>query len=77
MSSVTFEQLAQKFELLPEQAKKEAYDFIEFLAQKKKARKRKIDKKKILLGMSCWSDEDIKALDDVREHMNKWEPETF
>ena len=78
MSSVTFDQLAQKFELLPDQAKKEAYDFIEFLLQKKKARKKKkVDKKKILLGMSCWSDEDIKALDEVREHMNKWEPETF
>jgi hypothetical protein len=77
MSSVTFERLAQKFEVLPEQAKKEAYDFIEFLAQKKKTRRKKIDKKKVLLGMSCWSDEDIKVLDDVREHMNKWKPEAF
>jgi flavodoxin len=59
MSSVTFDQLAQKFELLPDQAKKEAYDFIEFLLQKKTARKKKkVDKKKILLGMSCWDDED-------------------
>ena len=77
MSSITFDQLAKKFELLPEQAKKEAYDFIEFLAQKKKHRKKKTDKKKLLLGMSVWSDEDIKALDNVRDHMNKWKPETF
>ena len=77
MNSITFERLAQKFELLPEQAQKEAYDFIEFLAQKKTVRKKKIDKKKILLGMSCWSDEDIKVLDEVREHMNKWKPEAF
>lgn len=62
MGSVTFDQLARKFELLPEQAKKEAYDFIEFLVQKKKSRKKTVDKKKILLGMSCWSDEDL-ALD--------------
>jgi hypothetical protein len=77
MSSITFDQLAQKFERLPEQSKKEAFDFIEFLLQKKKRKRKNINKKKILLGMSCWSDEDIKRLDDVREHMNKWEPETF
>ena len=77
MSSITFDKLAQKFERLPEQSKKEAFDFIEFLLRKKKRKKKNIDKKKILLDMSCWSDEDIKRLDDVREHMNKWEPETF
>lgn len=77
MGSVTFDQLARKFERLPDQAKKEAFDFIEFLVQKKKSRKKKVDKKKILLGMSCWSDEDIKAIDEAREHMNKWKPEAF
>ncbi len=77
MSSITFDKLAQKFERLPEQSKKEAFDFIEFLLRKKKRKKKNIDKKNILLGMSCWSDEDIKRLENVREHMNKWEPETF
>lgn len=77
MSSVSFETIAQKFEILPEQAKKEVCDFIEFLSQKRKPRKKKIDKKKILLGMSCWDDEDIKTLYDVRKHMNEWKPETF
>lgn len=56
MSSVTFEALVNKFEILPEQAKKEAYDFIEFLIEKRIPKKKKIDKRK-LLEVSCWSDE--------------------
>jgi flavodoxin len=77
MNVVSFEALAQKFEILSDQAKEEVYDFIEFLIEKKKQTKKKINKKKILLGMSCWDDEDIKILDDVRDHMNQWKPETF
>ena len=77
MSSITFDQSAQKFERLPDQSKKEAFDFIEFLLLKKKRKRKNIDKKKILLGMSCWSDEDIERLNNVREHMNKWQLEIF
>lgn len=77
MSSITYEELARKFELLPDQAKKEAFDFVEFLFQKTRPNRKKVDKKKILLGMSCWTDQDIQELDRVREHMNQWQPETF
>lgn len=55
MNTVTFEALAQKFENLPERDKKTVFDFIDFLSRKRKPRKEKIDKKKILLGMSYWS----------------------
>ncbi len=64
MSSVSFEALVNKFEILPEQAKKEAYDFVEFLIEKRAPKKKKIDKKK-LLEVSCWSDEDIKAIEEA------------
>ena len=77
MSSASVEMLVQKFEILPDQAKKEALDFIEFLVQKSKPRKKKIDKKKILLRMSYWNEEDAGRLDEVRQHMNQWIPETF
>ncbi len=77
MSSITFDQLAQKFKLLPDQAKKEAYDFIEMLLRSRKPRKKKVDKEAILLGMSYWDNQSIERLDDVRKHMNQWEPETF
>jgi hypothetical protein len=46
MSSVTVEMMIQKFEILPDQAKKEALEFLEFLVQKTKPGKKKIDKKK-------------------------------
>jgi hypothetical protein len=77
MSSVSVEMMIQKFEILPDQAKKEALDFLEFLVQKSKPRNKKIDKKKILLGMSYWNEEDARRLDEVRQHMNQWKPETF
>jgi hypothetical protein len=77
MNAVTFEALAQKFENLPERDKKTVFDFIEFLSQKRKSRVKKTDKKKILLGMSYWSDQDIKIIEDIRESMNKWQPEAY
>ena len=77
MNSVTAEMMIQKFEILPERAKKEALEFLEFLVQKSKPRKKKIDKKKILLGMSYWNEDDARRLDEIRQHMNQWIPETF
>ena len=77
MSSVSVEMMIQKFEILPDQAKKEALDFLEFLVQKSKPGKKKINKKKILLGMSYWNEEDVRRIDEVRQHMNQWKPETF
>ena len=77
MSSISVEMLVQQFEILSIKAKKEALDFIEFLVQKSKPRKKKIDKKKILLKMSYWNEEDARRLDEVRQHMNQWIPGTF
>jgi len=77
MNAVTFEALAQKFESLPEKDRRVVSDFIEFLSQKRKQQEKKIDKKKILLGMSYWRDEDIKIIEDVRKSINKWQPEAF
>ncbi len=76
MSSVSFEALVNRFEILPEQAKKEAYDFIEFLIEKKAQKKKKIDKRK-LLEVSCWSEDDIKAVEEAGKALNQWEIETF
>ncbi len=76
MSSVSFETLVNKFEILPEQAKKEAYDFIEFLIEKRVPKKKKIDKRK-LLEVSCWSDEDIEAIEEAGRALNQWNLETF
>jgi hypothetical protein len=46
MSSVTVEMMIQKFEILSDQAKKEALEFLEFLVQKRKPGKKKINSKK-------------------------------
>jgi hypothetical protein len=69
MSTVSSEAIMRKFEFLSENAKKEVADFIDFLAQKKKTKKKKPDKRK-LLEVSCWDDEAIKAIEDAREEIN-------
>jgi hypothetical protein len=46
MSSVTVEMMIQRFEILSDQAKKEALEFLEFLVQKSKPVKKKTDRKK-------------------------------
>ncbi len=77
MSSISFDVLANKFEILPEQAKKEVMDFIDRLSQKTVSKEKKIDRKKVLLDISCWNDDDIKLFDDVRQDINKWQPKAF
>ncbi|NIM11070.1 MAG: DUF2281 domain-containing protein [Candidatus Aminicenantes bacterium] len=76
MNSVTAERVMQKFEVLPENAKKEVDDFIDFLLQKRPPRKKKLDKKK-LLEISQWTEEDIKAVEEAGKEINKWQLETF
>jgi len=76
MSSVTSETVIQKFEILPESAKRQVTDFIDFLLQKRSPRKKKIDKK-MLLEISQWTEEDIKAIKDAGKEINKWQLETF
>jgi hypothetical protein len=76
MSSLTLDALTQKYKALADQDKKTVFDFIDFLSQKRKPEKKKIDRKK-LLEVSCWSDEDIKAIEDAGKLINKWQPETF
>ena len=76
MDAVNAETIAQKFETLPEFAKREVADFIDFLLRKKKPGKKKIDKKK-LLEISCWNDEDIQAIEDAGKKLNQWKLEIF
>jgi hypothetical protein len=60
----------QKFEVLPESAKKEVADFIDRLLQKRPSRKKKLDKKK-LLEISQWTEEDIKAIEEAGKEIKK------
>jgi hypothetical protein len=60
MNTVSSEAIIRKFEKLPENAKREVADFIDFLIQKETAKKKKIDKGK-LLEVSCWDDERINS----------------
>ncbi|MCK4762631.1 MAG: DUF2281 domain-containing protein [Candidatus Aminicenantes bacterium] len=76
MDSVSSETIIQKYETLPGYAKREVADFIDFLVSRRKKPVKKKDKKK-LLEVSCWSDEDIEAIEDAGKEINKWKPEAF
>jgi hypothetical protein len=76
MGTASCESIIQRYESLPETAKREISDFIDLLVQKRKPGRKKIDKKK-LLQISCWNDEDIKAIEEVGKEINKWNLETF
>ena len=76
MGTASCESIIQRYESLPEAAKREISDFIDLLIQKRKPRRKKIDKKN-LLQISCWNDEDIKAIEEVGKEINKWKLETF
>ena len=76
MGTASCESIIQKYESLPESAKIKISDFIDLLIQQRKPGRKKIDKKK-LLQISCWNDEDIKAIEEVGKEINKWNLETF
>ena len=64
MDSISAEAILQRYEILPERSKREVSNFIDFMMQKRRPRKKKIDKKK-LLAISYWDDEDIEAIEDA------------
>jgi len=76
MSSATLESVIQKYQVLPESARKEVVDFIDALLKKNTSGKKKLDKKK-LLEISQWSDKDIEAIENAGKEINKWQLETF
>ncbi len=75
MSSVSAEVIIQKFEALPELAKIEVANFIDAVFRRSERIKKKRNKKK-LLEVSCWSDEDIKAIQEAGKMLNTWKIET-
>ncbi|MCP5048694.1 MAG: DUF2281 domain-containing protein [bacterium] len=64
MNPISSEAIIRKFEVLPENAKKEVADFIDFLAQKKKTDKRRLPE------VSSWADDAIKAIEEAGEEIN-------
>ncbi len=64
MSSVSSDVFRQKFEALPEDAKRAVADFIDFLFHKHHSARNKTDKQK-LLEVSQWSNDDIKAVENA------------
>jgi hypothetical protein len=63
----------QKFQQLDDEARQEVLDFVDFLLDKK-GRKRPVDSASHKDGrpqVSVWSEEDVKAIREARNHFNQ------
>lgn len=67
--------LEMKFRLLTPIQRQEVADFIDFLLHR--AEVAPIDKKRVLLNLSVWNDEDVQAVETVQKEINRWMPATF
>ncbi len=67
-------ELFLKVQSLDKEAQQEVADFVDFLIEKK-GRARKHDPeayRQQLMTISVWSDEDVKPIEEARQHFNNW-----
>ena len=67
-------ELFLKVQSLDKEAQQEVADFVDFLIEKR-GRVKKQDPvlyRQRLMAVSVWSDEDIKPIEEARQHFNNW-----
>ena len=71
--------LALKYNLLDDSAKKEVQDFMDFLLTKEAHKKKsnKSDYKKKILKVSTWSDADIDVMIKNQQIFNQWKTQDW
>ena len=72
--------IALKYSLLSNNARKEVNDFLDFLLQKQKGKKNNSlsSYKKKILGVTTWSDSDIEVFQENQKRFNStWRPEKW
>ncbi len=67
--TITEDTLLKQFSKLPEEAQREAFDFLEFLVEKKSAKKRAHPKAGFLKGVFKMSKDFDEPLEDFKEYM--------
>lgn len=75
MEKVTIEDITLKLADLSYVARKEIYDFMNFLLQRQKKKKKPIREK--LLHVSVWKENDIKAIENAGKALSGWNIEKF
>lgn len=75
MGKVTIEDITLKLADLSYVARKEMYDFMNFLLQRQKKKKKPVREK--LLHVSVWKENDIKAIENAGKALRKWKIEKF
>lgn len=68
-----------KIQSLDKEAQQEVADFVDFLLEKKgRAKKQDADAyRQRLVNMSVWSDDDIKPIEEARQHFNNLTPSAW
>lgn len=75
MEKLTIEDITLKLGDLSYIARKEIYDFMNFLLQRQKKKKRPAREK--LLHVSVWKENDLKAIEDAGKALSRWNIEKF
>ncbi|NOY64060.1 MAG: DUF2281 domain-containing protein [Nitrospirae bacterium] len=74
--NLIIEDITLKIQSLSNNDKKEVLDFIEFLLNKKKSKK-KTNLRKKLLQVSVWNKTDLKAIEKATDNLNQWKIKEF
>lgn len=75
MEKVTIEEITLKLADLSFVARKEIYDYMNFLLQKQKKKKKTTREK--LLHVSVWKDNELKAIENAGRSLSGWNIEKF
>jgi len=75
MEKVTIEEITLKLADLSFAARKEIYDFMNFLLQRQKKKKKPAREK--LLRVSVWKESDLKAIENAGRSLSGWNIEKF
>jgi len=72
MSNTALNTINEKIKNLPSDARREVYDFIEFLTVKKALKRGQKAIKDKLLSVSVWTKKDLSIFDEIGKDINKW-----
>ena len=72
MGNISADTINTRIKNLPSEARREVYDFIEFLMTKRLPKKKLKASKERLLSVSVWTKKDLSIFEEIGKDINKW-----
>lgn len=77
MGNISANMINTRIKDLPSEARREVYDFIEFLMTRRIYKKKQKSSKEKLLSVSVWTKKDLSIFEEIGKDLNKWNIEKF